>query len=155
MNMMRRLIVILSVVLFTIGIAGCSSCKNNEEEKEPQTGYVQTITLKNEQIIVGLYMTDTIEYKAEGEATYSSDNPEIVSVDEKGKVTGLKVGKANVTVAIGEAKGELKGRAAEIVETGYEFGISESDILKRLQQKLEIPLQVAQEYLKIFGKQTV
>ena len=57
--------------------------------------------------------------------------------------------------AIGEAKGELKGRAAEIVETRYEFGISEADILKRLQQKLEIPLQVAQEYLKMFGKQTV
>ena len=51
--------------------------------------------------------------------------------------------------------GELKGEAKGIVETGYEFGISESDILKRLQQKLEIPLQVAQEYLKMFGKQTV
>ena len=52
----------------------------------------------------------------------------------------------------GEAIGELKGRAAEIVETGYEFGISEADILKRLQQKLEIPLQVAQEYLKMFPR---
>ena len=50
---------------------------------------------------------------------------------------------------------ELKGRAVEIVETGYEFGISEADILKRLQQKLDIPLQVAQEFLNIFGKQTV
>ena len=55
----------------------------------------------------------------------------------------------------GEAKGELKGRAAEIVETGYEFGISEADILKRLQQKLEIPLQIAEEFLNMFGKQTV
>ena len=54
-----------------------------------------------------------------------------------------------------EAKGQLKGEAKGIVETGYEFGISEADILKRLQQKLEIPLQVAQEYLKMFGKQTV
>lgn len=50
---------------------------------------------------------------------------------------------------------ELKGRAVEIVETGYEFGISEADILKRLQQKLEIPLQVAEEFLNMFGKQTV
>lgn len=50
---------------------------------------------------------------------------------------------------------ELKGRAVEIVETGYEFGLSEADILKRLQQKLDISIQVAQEYLKMFGKQTV
>ena len=55
----------------------------------------------------------------------------------------------------GEAIGKLQGEAKGIVETGYEFGISEADILKRLQQKLEIPLQVAQEYLKMFGKQTV
>ena len=50
---------------------------------------------------------------------------------------------------------ELKGRAIEIVEIGYEFGISEADILKRLQQKLEIPLQIAEEFLNMFGKQTV
>lgn len=55
----------------------------------------------------------------------------------------------------GEAIGKLQGEAKGIVETGYEFGVSEADILKRLQQKLEIPLQVAQEYLKMFGKQTV
>ena len=57
--------------------------------------------------------------------------------------------------AMGEVKGKLQGEAKGIVETGYEFGASEADILKRLQQKLEIPLQVAQEYLKMFGKQTV
>lgn len=50
-----------------------------------------------------------------------------------------------------EAKGEAKG----IVETGFEFGYSESDILKRLQEKLDIPAQKAKEYLSMFGKQTV
>ncbi len=54
-----------------------------------------------------------------------------------------------------EVKGKIEGRAIEIVETGYEFGFSENDILERLQNKLNIPLQTAQEYLKIFGKQTV
>lgn len=51
----------------------------------------------------------------------------------------------------GEAKGEAKG----IIETGLEFGLSESDILSRLQKKLDVSLQVAQEYLAMFGKQTV
>ena len=54
-----------------------------------------------------------------------------------------------------EAMGKLQGEAKGIVETGYEFGASEADILKRLQQKLEISLQMAQEFLNMFGKQTV
>ena len=54
-------------------------------------------------------------------------------------------------VAQGLAEGEAKG----IIETGYEFGLSEDDILTRLQKKLNISLQKAQEYLSMFGKQTV
>lgn len=48
-----------------------------------------------------------------------------------------------------------EGEAKGIVEIGYELGLSETDILKRLQQKLEISLQMAQEFLNMFGKQTV
>lgn len=50
---------------------------------------------------------------------------------------------------------EAKGRAIEIVETGFEFGLSENDILERLQRKLNVSLQTAQEYIRMFGKQTV
>ncbi len=57
--------------------------------------------------------------------------------------------------ARGEARGKLEGRAIEIIETGYEFGLSDNDILERLQIKLDIPLQAAQEYLAMFGKETV
>ena len=48
-----------------------------------------------------------------------------------------------------------KGDAKGIVETGYEFGLSENDILARFQKKLNVPLQKAQEYLAMFGKKTV
>ena len=58
-------------------------------------------------------------------------------------------------VARGEARGEMRGKAEGIVEMGYEFGLSESAILERLQKKLNISLQTAQEYLKTFGKQIV
>lgn len=51
-------------------------------------------------------------------------------------------------IAEGEAKGEAKG----IIETGYEFGISEEEILARLQKKLNISLSEAQEYVKKFGR---
>lgn len=48
-----------------------------------------------------------------------------------------------------------KGRAEGIIETGFEFGLSEGEILERLQKKLNITLQMAQEYVSRFGKQTV
>ena len=49
----------------------------------------------------------------------------------------------------------LEGEAKGIVETGIEFGIPENDILERLQNKLNVSIQKAQEYLNIFGNQTV
>ena len=50
-------------------------------------------------------------------------------------------------------KGREEGRAAEIIESGYEFGLSEDNILERLQKKLDVSLQTAREYLGRFGKQ--
>ena len=54
-----------------------------------------------------------------------------------------------------EEKGKVEGEAKGIVETGIEFKIPENDIMKRLQNKLNLSLQKAQEYFEMFGKQTV
>ena len=48
-----------------------------------------------------------------------------------------------------------EGRARGIIETGLDFGLSEKEILERLQIKLEISLEMAQEYFKMFGKKIV
>ena len=76
---------------------------------------------------------------------------------EKGEVTMCTLFDeiAKESEAKGEIKGETRGRAKEIVETGYEFDFSESDILVRLQRKLDISLPQAQEYLNMFKKQAV
>ena len=52
----------------------------------------------------------------------------------------------------GREEGIKEGRAEEIIETGYEFGLGESEILKRLQHKLNISMQAAQEYLCEYAK---
>lgn len=52
-------------------------------------------------------------------------------------------------------EGKAEGKAEGIIDTCLELGLSESEILERLQKKLSISLQAAQEYLKMFGKQTV
>lgn len=46
----------------------------------------------------------------------------------------------------------LEGIAQGIVETGMEFGLSEQDILDKLQKKLDISLSKAEEYLEKFRK---
>ena len=55
----------------------------------------------------------------------------------------------------GRTEGRKEGRAEEIIEMGYEFGLSDDDILGRLQRKLDISLEMARTYLGKFGKQTV
>lgn len=55
----------------------------------------------------------------------------------------------------GIEKGIERGRAEEIVESSLEFGLPENKILERLQNKLNIPLNAAQEYFELYGKQTV
>ena len=49
----------------------------------------------------------------------------------------------------------VEGRAEEIIETGYEFGLSNDDILGRLQRKLDISPETTQTYLRKFGKKAV
>lgn len=55
----------------------------------------------------------------------------------------------------GRLEGRLEGEAKGIIETGYDFGLSDNDILDRLQKKLNVSEEVAQGYIEMFGKQTV
>ena len=68
-----------------------------------------------------------------------------------------KKGDADMCTVFEETRkeGMVDGRAEEIIETGYEFELSKDAILTRLQNKLNISMEKAQEYLSIFGKQTV
>ncbi len=52
----------------------------------------------------------------------------------------------------GKIEGKIEGRAEEIVESGYEFSLSETDILERLQKKLDISEEEAQKFLTVYGK---
>ncbi|MCM1223814.1 MAG: transposase [Lachnospiraceae bacterium] len=55
----------------------------------------------------------------------------------------------------GIVEGIAKGKAEGIIETGLDLGLSETDILERLQHKLNVSLQKAQEYFNMFGKQAI
>ena len=47
----------------------------------------------------------------------------------------------------------MNGEAKGIIEMGHDFGLSEEDILARLQKKLNVSLQKAQEYISAYKKQ--
>ena len=63
---------------------------------------------------------------------------------------GIEQGKEQ-GIAQGLAEGKSEGQAEAIVEMGHEFGLSETDILERLQKKLDISLQKAKEYFQMFA----
>lgn len=71
-------------------------------------------------------------------------------IAEEGRVAGRKEGRLE-----GREEGRKEGRAVEIIETGIEFELQDSDIIERLQRKLEISLQKAEEYFRQFSGQTV
>lgn len=52
----------------------------------------------------------------------------------------------------GKIEGKIEGEAKGIIETGLAFGIAKDDILKRLQEKMNISLDEAQNYFTMFAK---
>ena len=58
----------------------------------------------------------------------------------------------NEGIKEGIKEGIVEGKAAGIVETGVDVGLSDKEILDKLQIKLNISLQMAQEYFSKYGK---
>ncbi len=55
----------------------------------------------------------------------------------------------------GRAEGRVEGKAKEIIGIGQEFGLDDAAILKRLQEKIGISLEMATSYLERYGRQIV
>ena len=69
-------------------------------------------------------------------------------IAEEGRVAGRKEGRLEGREE-GRMEGRKEGRAVEIIETGIELELQDSDIIERLQRKLEISLQKAEEDWRI------
>ena len=53
----------------------------------------------------------------------------------------------------GREAGRTEGKAEEIVEMGREFGLDDATILKRLQEKIGLSIEMAAVYLDRYGRQ--
>lgn len=67
---------------------------------------------------------------------------------------GKKEGDAGMLSVFEKTKkeGEVKGKAEGIIDLGLELGLSEQEIIEKLQQKLNIPIHQAKEYFNTLSK---
>lgn len=70
---------------------------------------------------------------------------------ERGLKAGQEIGR-KIGQEIGEEIGKKIGEAKQIVEIGNEIGWSADVILQRMQTKLDISQNQAEEYFRIYGK---
>ena len=74
--------------------------------------------------------------------------------EKVGRIEGEKIGRSEGKKE-GKKEGRKEGRAEEIIDTGREFKLSGEEILQRLQNKLSISLEKAQEYVRLYDKQVI
>lgn len=74
-------------------------------------------------------------------------------LEQKGEMNMWSIFEENMEK--GRVEGRAEGRAESIIEYGIEFGLSEEDILERLQSRLSVSLQKAQEYFERFKNPAV
>ena len=74
----------------------------------------------------------------------------IAESEARGRAEGEVRGEAR-----GRAEGETRGEAKGMIEICLDMSFSKEDILKKLQEKLNISLQQAGEYFEMYGKHIV
>ena len=55
----------------------------------------------------------------------------------------------------GREAGRSEGRTEEIIEMGREFGLDDAAIMKRLQERTGLSMEMASAYLERYGKKLV
>lgn len=101
---------------------------------------------------------DFMEYigKSTDETAKNTDSGKIKQIHNricqirKSEKAGVKYMQRWEELAYARDDGKIEGRAEEIVEIGYEFGLSEDKILERLQSKLNITIEEAEKFLTIY-----
>ena len=94
----------------------------------------------------------TIEVsEEEGEIEMCKAIEDLIAESEaRGRAEGEVRGEAR-----GRAEGETRGEAKGMIEICLDMSFSKEDILKKLQEKLNISLQQAGEYFEMYGKHIV
>ena len=132
-------------ILSGIGQLGRTKGEKTDAELVDLMGFVNTIIThitngnKNEERLVNIMGGTVIETESE---------KLIRKGREAGRIEGRMEGRTE-----GKAEGRAEGKAEEIVEMGQEFGLDDAAILKRLQEKIGLSIEMAAVYLERYGRQ--
>ena len=132
-------------ILSGIGQLGRTKGEKTDAELVDLMGFVNTIIThitngnKNEERLVNIMGGTVIETESE---------KLIRKGREAGRIEGRMEGRTE-----GKAEGIAEGKAEEIVEMGQEFGLDDAAILKRLQEKIGLSIEMAAVYLERYGRQ--
>ena len=124
-------------ILSGIGQLGRTKGEKTDAELVDLMGFVNTIIThitngnKNEERLVSIMGGTVIETESE-------------KLIRKGREAGRIEGRT---------EGKAEGKAEEIVEMGQEFGLDDAAILKRLQEKIGLSIEMAAVYLERYGRQ--
>ena len=86
------------VLVLSLVLVGCNGNKKPPKPTEPE------VKLTKEVYSVMVEAEVELEYTSEKTVEFTSKNPEIATVDDAGKVKGVKVGKATITLKVGETE---------------------------------------------------
>lgn len=102
---------IISNVVVKVGPTQGNGDKDNQKDKAVK---VRKINLSKKKLVLKVNKTKTLKVKVNPKEAkklariFESSNEEVATVDEKGKVTAKKVGKATITVTVGNKKAKCK-----------------------------------------------
>ncbi len=116
--------------------------RNNKNKRQEAIEYADTNKV-DKSVILAIGSTSGINMKAMEEKGEIA----MCTLFEEIKIEGREQG-----ITEGRIQGITEGRTQEIIETGYDFNMSESEILERLQNKLNISMEKAKEYLNMYSK---
>lgn len=100
MNIPRSLLLLIAMLAMVLMIAGCADTGSQQPSTEP-TVPAEPLTLEQRSLLLTVGDQVTLTVSGGSEITYTSSDPDVVSVDG-GVVKALKKGNALITVASGE-----------------------------------------------------
>lgn len=100
MNIRRSLLLLIAMLAIVLMIAGCADNEPQQPATEPSVP-AEPLTMEQRSLLLAVGEEVNLTVSGGSELTYTSSNPDVVSVDG-GVVKALKKGNAMVTVTSGE-----------------------------------------------------
>ncbi len=102
---MKKWILCVASLLLVLSLCACTKTSQKVEETSSSEETVKkeiTLSVKQRTLFLKTGESQMLNASSNGEVTFTSNKPDVVTVDADGKVTALKKGNAMITISAGE-----------------------------------------------------